>query len=626
MATLPVTNFKTTLAAGLAAGGSETTISLASVTTTDGHALVTADIGDLGFVVINPNGSTMEICSFTGISGTTLTGVTRGLAFYGSSYSAVTANKYAHGAGETVTISDNHHLFQRIRDYIDGVSVAGAADASTSAKGVVEEATAAEITADTAAGGTSARLFVNPSTLVSSKYGRGLNYYSYAADSVGTDAYAITPSPAATAYTAGDVYVFKAGTANTGACTLNVNSLGAKAIKKNVLQSLETGDILVNQIVSVVYDGTNFQLLSEPGNTSWDNGGYDAEQLTQNTSSPVGEADTTGLRNDLAQSFVAGWRKIMGVSLYKSADTGSFSGTVTISIQADSAGSPSGSALATVTITNAAWLLMPTGRFEAGFSSQYDLLSVGQTYWIVIETSTSDTSNHPNIGANSAGGLSNGSVKYKNTTDSWVAVPTIDLYFQTLVGWNTAIPTTDSNGVVPAAARSYSFVDLDATSSSLDNSSTETTVYTKVLPAGFFKATSGFKIRIGGSLGFRANSNSIHTVRVKINGTTVDSFASSNGTEAAAIDGILDLELICMNTSISTQETALFGKLFNASGSSDDPSTGTGYDVRICTEASSGTASITTSGVCVLTVTFQNGETQVGTSWSYGFLTLEKIG
>ena len=111
MATNLVTNFKTTLSTGLASGGSETTIDLASVTTTDDHTLTMADIGDIGFIVINPNGSTIEVCSFTGISSTTLTGVTRGLPFYGSSLTAVTANKKAHGAGETVIISNNHHWF-----------------------------------------------------------------------------------------------------------------------------------------------------------------------------------------------------------------------------------------------------------------------------------------------------------------------------------------------------------------------------------------------------------------------------------------------------------------------------------------------------------------------------------
>lgn len=43
-----------------------------------------------------------------------------------------------------------------------------AADASTTVKGVVEEATQAEVIAGTATGGTGARLFVNPSTLISS--------------------------------------------------------------------------------------------------------------------------------------------------------------------------------------------------------------------------------------------------------------------------------------------------------------------------------------------------------------------------------------------------------------------------------------------------------------------------
>lgn len=84
----------------------------------------------------------------------------------------------------------------------------------------------------------------------------------YAADSVGTDAYAVTLSPVPTAYVTGMTVRFKAGTANTGAATLNVNSLGAKTLKKHYNEDLATGDIVANQIVSVIYDGTNFQLLS----------------------------------------------------------------------------------------------------------------------------------------------------------------------------------------------------------------------------------------------------------------------------------------------------------------------------------------------------------------------------
>lgn len=87
-------------------------------------------------------------------------------------------------------------------------------------------------------------------------------YKDYAVDSAGTDSYAITLQSAFGAYYAGMEVSFKAGTANTGACTLNVNGLGAKTIKKDVSTDLATGDILANQIVTVKYDGTNFQMVS----------------------------------------------------------------------------------------------------------------------------------------------------------------------------------------------------------------------------------------------------------------------------------------------------------------------------------------------------------------------------
>lgn len=85
----------------------------------------------------------------------------------------------------------------------------------------------------------------------------------YGASSGGTDAYAITVSPVPDNLTAGDVFRFKADVGNTGACTLNVNGLGAKAIKKNVSEDLITGDILAGQLITVEYDGTNFQLLKD---------------------------------------------------------------------------------------------------------------------------------------------------------------------------------------------------------------------------------------------------------------------------------------------------------------------------------------------------------------------------
>lgn len=101
----------------------------------------------------------------------------------------------------------------------------------------------------------------------------------YAADSVGTDSYAVTLSPAPSSYTTGMVVNFQAGTANTGSASLNVNSLGAITIKKNHDQDLADNDIESGQIVTVVYDGTNFQMQSQLANTS--TGGADAASQSE---------------------------------------------------------------------------------------------------------------------------------------------------------------------------------------------------------------------------------------------------------------------------------------------------------------------------------------------------------
>lgn len=153
--------------------------------------------------------------------------------------------------------ADTSQMFQWLKEYIDGIAVAGSPDMDTTTKGIAQEATQAEVDAKTGAGSTAARLAVNPSTL------RATKYNDYVADAVGTDSYAITVDPVITAYTAGQEFTFKAGTANTGACTLNVCSLGAKDIKKDVSVDLATGDILANQIVKVIYDGTNMQIVSK---------------------------------------------------------------------------------------------------------------------------------------------------------------------------------------------------------------------------------------------------------------------------------------------------------------------------------------------------------------------------
>src|SRR5579863_9336629 len=80
--------------------------------------------------------------------------------------------------------------------------------------------------------------------------------------SSGTNTIALTYTIAPTAYVLGDSFCFIAGGTNTGAATLNVNALGTKAITKRGATALTGNEILSGEIVTVRYDGTEFQLIS----------------------------------------------------------------------------------------------------------------------------------------------------------------------------------------------------------------------------------------------------------------------------------------------------------------------------------------------------------------------------
>ncbi len=78
----------------------------------------------------------------------------------------------------------------------------------------------------------------------------------------GTDTVLGTYTQPLSAYIAGLTLTFIGAAANTGAATLNVNNLGAKAITKNGTTALVANDIKSGKIALVVYDGTRFQLIN----------------------------------------------------------------------------------------------------------------------------------------------------------------------------------------------------------------------------------------------------------------------------------------------------------------------------------------------------------------------------
>jgi len=83
-------------------------------------------------------------------------------------------------------------------------------------------------------------------------------------DTGAADAYVIAPTPAITAYTDNDAYVFQATAANTGGSTLNVSGLGIRTITRPNGVALQVGDILTNQIISVVYNSATSTFYLRP--------------------------------------------------------------------------------------------------------------------------------------------------------------------------------------------------------------------------------------------------------------------------------------------------------------------------------------------------------------------------
>lgn len=106
-----------------------------------------------------------------------------------------------------------------------------------------------------------------PSTLDDA--GRGLqgavtrewNWRSFTLTAGGTaDAKTLTYSVAPAAYYNGQRFAFLANTTNTGSATLNVNSLGAKTIKKDIsgtLTNLSASDMVSGMFVEVAYNTAN---------------------------------------------------------------------------------------------------------------------------------------------------------------------------------------------------------------------------------------------------------------------------------------------------------------------------------------------------------------------------------
>lgn len=102
------------------------------------------------------------------------------------------------------------------------------------------------------------------STIDNVLYGKEELQGVWAGNSSGSsNAYVLTPSPSSTGFVNGQQFTFVANHTNSGASTLNVSSLGAKAIKRPDGTALSAGDITSGNIIDVTYDtGAGYFILN----------------------------------------------------------------------------------------------------------------------------------------------------------------------------------------------------------------------------------------------------------------------------------------------------------------------------------------------------------------------------
>ena len=205
-----------------------------------------------------------------------------------------------------------------------------------------------------------------------------------ATDSGGSaNTYAIALTPAVTAYVAGQVFHFKAANTSTGASTLNVNALGAKNIKKKNDQDIAAGDIEQNAIVSVIYDGTSFQMLSQLGTSA---GSMSSFTLTGDSGSnqTVEDGNTVDIAGGTGIDTVVGATDTVTVAIDATvpqlATTNAFTGVNRNALTTDNDGSFDMN-------SNNNFKCTPTGNFTLTFTNFAD----GQSGYILLVNSGGHT-------------------------------------------------------------------------------------------------------------------------------------------------------------------------------------------------------------------------------------------
>lgn len=167
------------------------------------------------------------------------------------------------------------------------------------------------------------------------------------------------------------------------------------------------------------------------------------------------------------------------------------------------------------------------------------------------------------------------------------------------------------------------FADYDATNTSLLNSTTETTVYTKVLPTSMVTGT-WLKLFGNCSVVWDLNSSVVVTVTVKINGTAVASIALDGSAPGGAGTGFTfagTWQAMILNISTVSQKAFMSSMLINQENLSN-VTANVPHSYVMTNET---TSAIDTTGTCTITVTYQSSNAIASRGWNHLNVSLERF-
>lgn len=282
----------------------DTSLVLSTMKDIDGTQLAMANFGDKGFLTLDPGaGTSEEQVSFSGITAnangtTTLTGVKTVLCL--SPYTETSGIAKSHSGGSTVVAAITSGLLNQFsnkgntetitgtwtfpngattpllgtsyvaptiswqvasKGYVDSVAIAGAPDANTTVKGIVEIATGAELAAGTGTGGTGAAVVPAGSSFTNTSAGAGDVNKVAVLGADGTIAQGFLDS----ARTIGAVYSF---TANNAQITTDPDSAN-DAVRKSYSDSYADAKALLEATTLRFGDSSDGAFAETSGTTTW---------------------------------------------------------------------------------------------------------------------------------------------------------------------------------------------------------------------------------------------------------------------------------------------------------------------------------------------------------------------